>query len=86
MEDNILSDPEDKAKVIIFTQHYQIKGDIFLYEGARLTDYMLEAEPFIAVSNAEILDHQNNPVFATSFVNVNRNYIEIILPAEQADT
>ena len=81
MEDDILSDHEDRANVIIFTKHYQIKGEIFLYEGARLTDYMLEAEPFIAVSDAEILDHQHNHIFTTSFVNVNRDHIEIILPA-----
>lgn len=76
-----MSEHEGKAKVIIFTRHFQIKGDIFLYEGARLTDYMLEAKSFIAVSGAEVMDHQNNKIFTTSFLNVNRDHIEIILPA-----
>jgi hypothetical protein len=81
-----LSEREGKAKVIIFTKHFQIKGDIFLYEGARLTDYMLEAKAFIAVSSAEIMDHQNNKVLTTSFLNVNRDHVEIILPAELPDS
>lgn len=82
----MLNEPEGKARVIIFTKNFQIKGDIFLYEGARLTDYMLEANSFIAVSNAEIMDHQNNEIFTTSFLNVNRDHIEIIWPDELPDS
>ena len=78
----MMGDNEEKERVIIFTRRYQIKGKIFLYKGARLTDYMVESEPFIAVSDAEILDHQNNPIFTTSFLNVNRDHIEIIMPTD----
>lgn len=81
-----MSEREGKAKVIIFTKHFQIKGDIFLYEGARLTDYMLETKSFIAVSSAEIMDHQNNKILTTSFLNVNRDHIEIISPVELSDS
>lgn len=81
-----MSKAEGKAKVIIFTKYFQIKGDIFLFEGARLTDYMLDAKSFIAVSSAEVMDHQKNKVFTTSFLNVNRDHIEIILPAELRDS
>ena len=86
MEDSMLNDIEEKERVIIFTTRYQIKGEIFLYKGARLTDYMVESKPFVAVSDAEILDHQNNRLFTTSFLNVNRDHIEIIMPAEPANT
>ena len=82
----MLSEPEGKSRMIIYTKNFQIKGDIFLYEGARLTDYMLEAESFIAVSNAEITDHQHSNVFTTPFLNVNRDHIEIILPAALNDS
>ena len=81
-----MNEPEGKAKVIIYTNHFQIRGDIFLYEGSRLTDYMLEAKSFVAISNAEIMDHHSNAIFTTSFLNVNRNHIEIILPVEMADS
>ena len=80
-----MNEPEGKSKVIIYTKHFRITGAIFLYEGARVTDYMLEAKSFIAVSNAEVTDHQNNRLFSTSFLNVNRDHIEIILPAELSD-
>lgn len=81
-----MNEPEGKTKVIIYTNHFQIRGNIFLYEGSRLTDYMLEAKSFIAVSNAEIMDHHNNVIFTTSFMNVNRDHMEIILPDESTDS
>lgn len=81
----MLSQREDRAKVIIFTKHFQIRGEIFLYQGARLTDYMIEAKPFIAVNDAEVFDHENNLISAPSFLNINRDHIEIILPNELSD-
>lgn len=85
-EGNILNEPEGKAKVTIYTKHFQITGDIFLYQGARLTDYMLEAKLFIAVSNAEITDCRNDKSFTASFLNVNRDHIEVILPVELTES
>ena len=75
-----MNEPEGKAKVIIHTKHFRIEGDIFLYQGARLTDYMLEAKSFIAVSNAQITDRRDDNSFSASFLNVNRDHIEVILP------
>jgi hypothetical protein len=86
LEDKILSNREDRVEVTIITKHYQVKGEIFLYQGARLTDYMLEAKSFIAVSDAEVLDHENKQIFTTSFLSVNRDHIEIILPTDLINT
>ena len=75
-----MNEREDKMKVTIFTRNYRISGVIELFQGARLTDYLFEAGSFIAVTNAEVLDRDNQKVFTSSFLNVNRDNIEIILP------
>ena len=76
-----MNEREDKMKVTIFTKHYQVTGVIELFQGARLTDYLAEAGTFIAVTNAEVLDKENQKKIAASFLNVHRDNIEIIFPA-----
>jgi hypothetical protein len=67
--------------VVIFTNNLIIRGDIALYEGVRLTDYLVESSTFIAVTDAEVCDRENRRLAATSFLNVHRDNIEAILPA-----
>ena len=76
---------KDKSEVIIFTKNHRIHGKIALVQGARLTDYIVDAKPFIAVSDAEVKNHSGNLVLKTPFLDVNRDYIEFILPAELAE-
>jgi hypothetical protein len=45
---------ETRTKVVILTGTYRIKGYIDLVPGARVTDYMVEAKSFIAVTDAEV--------------------------------
>ena len=73
---------EDKMKVTILTRNYRITGVIELFQGARITDYLVEAKSFIAVTNAEVLDNQNQKVLTSSFLTIHRDNIEVILPAE----
>ena len=77
-----MNEDEEKMKVTILTGNYRITGVIELFQGARLTDYLVEAKSFIAVKNAEVLDNQNQKVLTSSFLNIQRDNIEIILPAE----
>ncbi len=72
----------DKSEVIIFTDNYQIYGKIALVPGARLTDYIVDAKLFIAVADVEVKDKGGNLILKTPFLNVHRDHIEIILPAE----
>ena len=81
-----MNESEDKMRVIIFTRHYRISGIIELLQGARLTDYLAEARSFIAVTDVEVLDRDNHKILTSSFLNVNRDNIEIILPAELSST
>ena len=81
-----MNENEEKMKVMILTRHYQISGVIELFRGARLTDYLAEARTFIAVTDAEVRDRENQNILTAPFLNVNKNSIEIILPAEPAGT
>ena len=43
-----------KLRVQILAGNYRIEGDIALTPGARVTDYMIEAKPLPAVTDAEV--------------------------------
>ena len=81
-----MNERQDKMRVTIFTGNYRITGVIELFRGARLTDYLAEAGSFIAVTSAEVLDRDNHKILTTSFLNVHRDNIEIILPTELSST
>ena len=77
--------PDDKTKVIIITTCHRIIGMIAHFTNARLTDYMAEAKSFIAVTDAEVRDHSGSLILTTSFLNVRRDQIEVIMPADLAE-
>ena len=81
-----MNEREDKMRVTILTGNYRITGVIELFQGARLTDYLAEAGSFIAVTQAEVLDKDDHKILTTPFLNVQRDNIEIILPAELSST
>ena len=74
----------NRTKVTIFTGSYRIKGYIDLIPGARVTDYMTEAKPFIAVTDAEVweLEVGGRQLLSTSFLNVSREHIQIVAPGQ----
>ena len=78
------TDIVDKTEVIIYTHDYRVRGNISLVPGARLTDYMVESKAFLAVTDAEIHDKQGALLLKTPFLDVNRDYIVLIIPAEFA--
>ncbi|OGA16443.1 MAG: hypothetical protein A3H32_08410 [Betaproteobacteria bacterium RIFCSPLOWO2_02_FULL_63_19] len=73
---------ETRTKVTILTGTYRIKGYIDLLPGARLTDYIIEAKDFVAVTSAEVYESTlgGRQVFAAPFINVNRDHIQIVTP------
>ena len=75
-----MADP-NKTKVTILTGTYRIKGYIELMAGARVTDYMVEAKDFIAVTEAEVWEHGGDrKVMNAPFLNVSRHHIQIVTP------
>ena len=73
---------ESRTKVTILTGTYSIKGYIDLLPGARLTDYIIEAKDFVALTNAEVYESVlgGRQVLTTPFINVNRDHIQIVTP------
>ena len=69
--------------VIILTKHYRIYGSIDLMPGARLTDYIAAIRSFFAVTDAVVEDiATGKEVFKGGFVDVNRDNVEVIMPAD----
>ncbi len=77
-----MNEQTDKTKVVILTANHRIKGYISLYSNARLTDYIVEAKPFVAVTDAEVMGINSKLIFNASFLNVQKEHIEIIVPAD----
>ncbi|MBU0676082.1 MAG: hypothetical protein KJ950_15705 [Proteobacteria bacterium] len=68
--------------VVVLTRNYHISGCIDLLPGSRLTDYIGAVKSFFAVTDAVVRDIQSGKVvFAGKFMDVNRENVEIILPA-----
>ena len=78
-----MTDLKDKMEVIIFTKNFMIRGNIAIYEGVRLTDYLVDSKIFIAVTDAKVSDRNDHRLAVTPFLNVHRDNIEAILPAAQ---
>ena len=71
---------ENRTRVMILTGTYRVKGYIELVPGARVTDYMVEAKDFIAVTDAEVRDLNDRHIMNTPFLNVSRDHIQIVSP------
>lgn len=70
----------NRTKVMILTGTYRVKGFISLVPGARVTDYMVEAKDFIAVTDAEVRDLNDRHLLNAPFLNVSRDSVHIITP------
>ena len=73
-----MNTPKGKTRVMILTGEYRITGEINLLPGARLTDYIVEAKSFIALTDAEVSDRDGRRLLTAPFLNVQRDRIEII--------
>ena len=77
-----MSTDQTKTRVTILTSAYRIKGYIDLIPGARLTDFIVEAKSFVAVTDAEVweLHLGGRQILAAEFIDVSRDHIQIVLP------
>ena len=75
-----MAEDESKTRVTILTANYRIKGSIDLLPGSRVTDYIVEAKEFIAVTDAEVWGVVGRKVFTAPFINVNREHIQVLAP------
>lgn len=68
--------------VMIQTDQYAIHGIIHIRPGMRIKDELNGSEQFLAVTDATIMDRENNELFRTGFMVVNINHVVIIVPKE----
>jgi len=73
---------EEKTAIIMLTRDYRIEGEIDLIPGARMTDFMNNANDFIVVTDARVVDHGGTEVIRGRFINVLKESVAVILPAE----
>ena len=79
-----MEEHRNKMEVIIFTVNYVINGEISITKGTRLTDYLDESKhsnEFIPVTNSIVSNKDRNELYKSKFLNVSRNYMELIIPA-----
>jgi len=65
---------------MVLTGTYRVKGFISLVPGARVTDYMVEAKDFIAVTDAEVRDLNDRHLLNAPFLNISRESVHIVVP------
>jgi len=75
-----MAEEHGKARVVILTESYRVKGEIELVAGARVTDYMIDAKSFIAVTNAEVWDLEGRKILTAPFLNVSRAHVLVLAP------
>jgi len=76
-----MSGTDDRTQVVLFTSHYVIHGWISLLPGARLTDFVREAETFIPVTDCVVCDHGDKEIFRAAFMDVRRDAIDMAVPS-----
>lgn len=72
-----------RQRVYIFTHQFEIIGELNIYQGVRLTDYMNESKTFIAVNNAEVSRRSGEVMMKAKFLNVRKDEIEMIVPEDK---
>ena len=75
-----MAESDNRTRVVILAGAYRIKGEIELVAGARLTDYMVEAKEFFAVTEAEVWDLEGRKILKTNFINVCRSHVVVVAP------
>ena len=70
------------VSVVMQTVTHQVLGNIHIRPDQRLKDELDSKEPFIAVTDASILDADGKTVRHTNFLAVRRDQIVWVIPVE----
>lgn len=73
-------DRQDRTKVRIYTDQFMIIGEIAMFADTRLTDFMVGAKSFLAITNAVVRNNEDKMLFRAEFLNVHINKIVVITP------
>lgn len=77
---------QETISVIVFIPEHRIKGTIYVHQGGRISDFLNVANKnFIPLSNVRILSGDGTKlIYKVPFMNLNKNYIIAMFPAEDA--
>ncbi|MDA1043719.1 MAG: hypothetical protein O3C57_00695 [Verrucomicrobia bacterium] len=70
---------ETQTRALVYTNNFTIRGDVSLFAGARLTDYMNISGEFIAITNANVATPAGQAILRASFLNLRREQIVFIV-------
>jgi len=78
---------KETLRVIIFTHHFKIIGEVFIPRKGRLTDFLnrtlggSDTDSFVPVTNAECFSMSDGQLkYIADFVSLNKNQIHLIFP------
>ena len=74
--------PEESTRVVFYTGEYVVRGAVALLPGSRLTDFIRNADDFIAVTDATVTTREGNELLRTPFISLRRDSIVLAVPAE----
>jgi hypothetical protein len=84
---NVLSYSQKIEKVtvdvVIKTKQDIILGSLHIRPIVRMIDELLDADKFIAVTNAVVYDSRGNALFKTDFLALNRDDISYVVPQQE---
>ena len=74
---------KDQREVIIITGTHKITGIIHIHLDLRLIDELNESGHFMAITDAKIMDLNDNVLYKSNFLTINTDQIIWILPVEE---
>ncbi|HOY68964.1 MAG TPA: tetratricopeptide repeat protein [Candidatus Ozemobacteraceae bacterium] len=78
---------KEKLKVILYTTHHKIRGEVHLYENSRLSDILnadTATKDFLPITNAELTDLRTGTTIESGFLSINRRQVEMVLEDDEA--
>lgn len=76
------NEQQGKTRVRIFTDQFMIIGDIAMFSDTRLTDFIVGAHSFIAVTDVSVSKLDGEVLFSAEFINLQRDRIVMVLPED----
>ncbi len=71
------------VQVVIQTVRHVIRGTVHVRATERVIDELNLSGQFIAVTDANVLDDQGNPIYTCDFVTLNKEQIIWIIPDDE---
>ena len=68
------------VKVVVHTPSAIIIGEIYARPRLRLIDEIINGDPYLAITNAEIYDKSSKARLNTKFLILNRDQVELLIP------